>query len=161
MKPLQIHRHSANGDTTVPSIDSASSARDTLAPFQDLLADIETIADGDLHHPITTTGPPPVLAIAVAVNRLRANLLNGTPLHHPPTVQADSVRDRAHLASDLYHLTVQRLFSIGLTLQSAAERHPALAEMVQPLIEQTDATIRELRTAIFRPPLPRSASNQP
>lgn len=162
MRTHQIHRRGGKADATVPGINGARRARAERAPFQDLLADIDAIADGDLHHPITATGSPPVPAIAVAINRLRANLLNSTPPRPPTTsAQADHVSDREHLASDLYDLTVQRLFSIGLTLQSAAGRHPALAEMLQPLLDQTDATIRELRTAIFGLTWPRPASDQP
>ena len=161
MKPHQVHC-GGNADATVPSINGASRARVAWASFQDLLADVDAIADGDLHHPITVTGPPPVLAMAVAIDRLRADLLNSTPPRGPtPSVQADSVSDREHLVSDLYDLTVQRLFSIGLTAQSAAGRHPALAEMLQPLLDQTDAAIRELRTAIFGLTWPQSASEQP
>jgi methyl-accepting chemotaxis protein len=111
--------------------DSRSFAREALAPFHDLLADIEAIANGDVYHPIAAEGPPEVVTIAIAANRMRVSLLN---------------RDRAP-ARSTDDDALQQLCRLGASLHTTARRNPSLAEGLRPLIDETDQAIRTLRAA--------------
>lgn len=59
--------------------------------------------------------------------------------------------ERARLARDLHDTVIQRLFAVGLSLQSldALGLAPAARERVRSSIDDLDATIREIRTTIF------------
>ncbi|MGW8377816.1 GAF domain-containing protein [Streptomyces sp. ODS28] len=59
--------------------------------------------------------------------------------------------DRDRIARDLHDLVIQRLFATGLRLESAQRRTvvPQVAEDVAKAVDELDATIAEIRTAIF------------
>jgi GAF domain-containing protein len=61
------------------------------------------------------------------------------------------IEDRAEIAEDLRHLVIQRLFALGLALQSAASRtsQPAARALVETQIDEVDAIIREIRAVVF------------
>ncbi|WP_181803104.1 PAS domain-containing protein, partial [Streptomyces shenzhenensis] len=58
--------------------------------------------------------------------------------------------ERDRIARDLHDMVIQRVFGAGLALQSTAARlHGPDAERMHTVIDELDATIRELRTTIF------------
>ncbi|WP_197319118.1 GAF domain-containing protein [Saccharomonospora sp. NB11] len=59
--------------------------------------------------------------------------------------------DRDRIASDLHDHVIQRLFAIGMGLQSVSGRirDPHAAERVQDAVRRLDQTVREIRTSIF------------
>jgi two-component system, NarL family, sensor histidine kinase DevS len=59
--------------------------------------------------------------------------------------------DRDRIGRDLHDLVIQRLFATGLTLQSLARRsdNPALTADVSSVVDDLDATIRDIRGTIF------------
>lgn len=60
--------------------------------------------------------------------------------------------DRDRIARDLHDLVIQQLFATGLSLQGTARRladRPEAAERVRTAIDDLDATIRDIRSAIF------------
>jgi signal transduction histidine kinase len=61
------------------------------------------------------------------------------------------IAERDRIARDLHDLVIQRVFAAGMALQSTLGliRHPQAATRVRAVIGDLDATIRELRTAIF------------
>lgn len=61
------------------------------------------------------------------------------------------VDDRERIARDLHDTVIQRLFAVGLSLQAALSRteDPDLADRIHTAINEIDATIRDIRTAIF------------
>lgn len=61
----------------------------------------------------------------------------------------DLVEDRSRIARDLHDHVIQRLFATALGLQALAAAHPAQAEALERHIEELDATITDIRTAIF------------
>jgi two-component system, NarL family, sensor histidine kinase DevS len=61
------------------------------------------------------------------------------------------VDDRERIARDLHDTVIQRLFAVGLSLQSALSRavSPAVIERIQLSIDEIDVTIRDIRASIF------------
>lgn len=59
--------------------------------------------------------------------------------------------DRDRIARDLHDLVIQRLFATGLMLQGAQRRSvvPQVREGIGKAVDELDATIQEVRTAIF------------
>lgn len=58
--------------------------------------------------------------------------------------------DRERIARDLHDTVIQRLFAVGLSLQGALTRaSEELAGRLQDAIDEIDATIRDIRSAIF------------
>jgi two-component system, NarL family, sensor histidine kinase DevS len=61
------------------------------------------------------------------------------------------VDDRERIARDLHDTVIQRLFAVGLSLQSALTRavgDPAI-ERIQLAVDEIDVTIRDIRSSIF------------
>lgn len=68
--------------------------------------------------------------------------------------------DRERIAADLHDLVIQRVFSVGLGLQSVAARlrSPELAARMNGFVNELQDVISDIRTTIFdlrRPPAPR------
>jgi signal transduction histidine kinase len=59
--------------------------------------------------------------------------------------------DRERIARDLHDVVIQRLFAIGLQLQTAGQHsvRPEVAERINSAVDDIDATIRDIRGAIF------------
>lgn len=57
--------------------------------------------------------------------------------------------DRGRIARDLHDHVIQRLFGAGLSLQSAAVRHPEVSETILDQVDAIDAAIAEIRTVVF------------
>jgi PAS domain S-box-containing protein len=61
------------------------------------------------------------------------------------------LEDRERIARDLHDTVIQRLFAAGMSLQAAAAKaEPEVQERVGGVIDELDATIRDIRQAIFR-----------
>ena len=67
--------------------------------------------------------------------------------------------ERERLARDLHDTVIQRLFAVGLSLQSTLSWNldPLVAERVSAAVDDLDATIRQIRTTIFEITQERSA----
>ena len=61
------------------------------------------------------------------------------------------MEDRDRIARDLHDTVIQRLFAIGLSLESAARlsQDARASERMQVAVDDLDTTIKEIRTAIF------------
>ncbi|WP_300680360.1 GAF domain-containing sensor histidine kinase [Nocardioides sp.] len=59
--------------------------------------------------------------------------------------------DRERIGRDLHDVVIQRLFAIGLRLQSGYRREPEgpLRDLLDETVDQLDQTIREIRRTIF------------
>lgn len=118
-------------------------------PLDHLLGQLGTVAGGDYGQAIEPQGATELQAMAESAEQMRRSLLR----HSRDLVAAQraltlqSERDR--LAADLHDRSIQRLFALGLSLSALAKRHPEAAPRILPLIEDTDAGIRELRAVIF------------
>ncbi|MFD8596773.1 GAF domain-containing protein [Kitasatospora sp. NPDC059646] len=65
--------------------------------------------------------------------------------------QVALLRERDRIARDLHDLAIQRLFAVGMTLQSATRfiDHPEARERVLRAIDELDETARTVRATIF------------
>ncbi len=79
-------------------------------------------------------------ALAVVVGRARHD-----------REQLAVLEDRDRIARDLHDLVIQRLFAVGMTLESARRADPpdAVRDRIDTATRELDATIQEIRTAIF------------
>ncbi len=61
------------------------------------------------------------------------------------------LEDRERIARDLHDVVIQRLFATGLHLQSAARlvARPEVGARINDAVDDLDATIRDIRSAIF------------
>ncbi len=61
------------------------------------------------------------------------------------------LEDRDRIARDLHDHVIQRLFAVGLTVQSLQTRQlePATAAKLEQVVNDLDDTIRQIRTSIF------------
>jgi signal transduction histidine kinase len=61
------------------------------------------------------------------------------------------LEDRERIARDLHDLVIQRLFAVGLQLQTAARlsARPEAEQRINTAVDDLDTTIREIRSAIF------------
>ncbi|WP_165825848.1 CHASE3 domain-containing protein [Actinomycetospora cinnamomea] len=122
--------------------------RRMVRPLVGLQAQAERTADGAYQTPIAVTGPRDLVAIGDAVETMRTSLLrHGAELTDARLELA--LRDaRDRLAAEVHDNSIQRLFALGLALQAAAARHPAAEGDLAPLVDETDAIVRELRELI-------------
>ncbi|WP_328890820.1 sensor histidine kinase [Streptomyces sp. NBC_00316] len=65
--------------------------------------------------------------------------------------QMSLLEDHERIARDLHDLAIQRLFAIGMTLQSAQRfvEHPQASERLARAIDDLDSTIKIIRSTIF------------
>jgi signal transduction histidine kinase len=65
--------------------------------------------------------------------------------------QLRAAEDRQHIAEDLHHRVIQRLFALGLSLQGMAPRvgSPALSTTLNEKVDEVDAIIRDIRAVVF------------
>ena len=61
----------------------------------------------------------------------------------------DIVEDRSRIARDLHDHVIQRLFATTLGLQGLAAAHPQHADVIERHVEELDAAIADIRTAVF------------
>lgn len=65
--------------------------------------------------------------------------------------ELDVLADRDRIAADLHDHVIQRLFAVGLGLQSAQRRavRTDVADRIADAVDQLDQVVREIRTSIF------------
>lgn len=118
-------------------------------PLERLLAQLERVGGGDYSQAIEPGGAGELVAMAQSAEQMRRSLLR----HSDELVRAQEAltlrNERDRLAADLHDRSIQRLFALGLSLTSLANRNPELAPILMQLIDETDRGIRELRGIIF------------
>ncbi len=97
--------------------------------------------------PVTDGGPMAVIAtIRDMTDRLAIEMENRAIRH-----QLVRTEDRERIARDLHDTVIQRLFAAGMTLQGTAARitDSETRVRVEKAVDELDATIKEIRSAIF------------
>lgn len=81
-------------------------------------------------------------AAAIAIDNARM---------HARVAEVALLEERDRIARDLHDTVIQRLFAVGLNLQGAIRmsKDSALIERIEQAVDGLDATVRELRSAIF------------
>lgn len=120
-----------------------------IGPLERLLRQVQSVAGGAYERPIAGEGPAEFVAMGAAVETMRTSMV--TRSEELADAREDlTLRDeRDRMAADLHDLTIQRVFGLGLRLSSTAARRPDLVPLLDPLIDETDDIIRELRGVIF------------
>jgi signal transduction histidine kinase len=118
-------------------------------PLELLVRQVRTVAGGKYDQPIDALGPEELQIIADAVEQMRKNMLSNSERLMKAQHRITLMNEHDRIAGDLHDLTIQRVFALGLMLQSAVGREPSLAPYLDPLIDETDRIIRELRRVIF------------
>jgi signal transduction histidine kinase len=97
---------------------------------------------------LLATGLARAAGIAIENARLQARLQ-----------EVRLLEDRERIAADLHDTVIQRLFAVGLGLQSTVPliEGPGAAERVERAIDDLDETIRRIRSTIFALQAPRAA----
>ncbi len=158
--PDQLPAH----DEVLGHVGSTTGARDPVAVPADPdgthgLWVLLPLRAGDRHHGVVVlvwrvgagTGPPPdqrllrtfadqvALALDVAeAQRDRARLA--------------VLEDRDRIARDLHDLVIQRLFAVGLMVQSTAKEavRPFVQQRLERVVDELDGTIKDVRSTIHR-----------
>lgn len=70
---------------------------------------------------------------------------------HAKAAEFATIEDRERIARDLHDTVIQRLFAVGLSLQSTIRRvdDPSTRERLSQAVDELDTTVRDIRAAIF------------
>ena len=118
-------------------------------PLGRLVTQVKAVAGGAYDQPISTSGPVEITALAQVVASMRARIVHDSETLLQARQKLTLTEERERLAADLRDVTIQRVYALGLALTSTAVRYPQMTAAVQPLIDQTDEIIRELRRVVF------------
>lgn len=118
-------------------------------PLRRFLHQIRVVASGDYAAPLDASGPQEFRVIADAVDRMRDSIIRTTADAAAVQQRLTLREERDRLAADLHDRTIQRVFGLGLALDSMNTASPAAGKDLEPLVEETDKIIRELRSVIL------------
>jgi signal transduction histidine kinase len=118
-------------------------------PLTRLVGQVQRVADGDLGHSVSSSGPAELVAVANAVERMRVRILAQTARTMEMQRQIALAEESERIATGLQDIVVMRLSGTGLILQSAASRYPAAAAALSGAVDEIDKAIHELRAVVF------------
>ena len=118
-------------------------------PLKRFLRQLRVVASGDYAAPLDAGGPHEFTIIADAVDRMRDSIIRTTADAAAVQQRLSLREERDRLAADLHDRTIQRVFGLGLALDSMNTSSPAAGKDLEPLVEETDKIIRELRSVIL------------
>lgn len=123
--------------------------RSLSTPLGRLVREVQQVADGDLERDVQAAGPRELATLGRAVDRMRTRILADSAAATAAREQLAMYAEGDRIARDLHDVVIQRLFATGMRLESAAARHPELADDLRDAVDELDNCIRELRTVIF------------
>jgi CHASE3 domain sensor protein len=123
--------------------------RSLVRPVNDLVANVDRVAAGDLSLPVTARGPAELIMLGSAVESMRERVLRESTRAARSSEQLVRLQEADRIAQDLGKTTVRDLFGISLALQSAAARHPSAAPALRSVTADVDRVLRELRSRVF------------
>lgn len=119
-------------------------------PLGALMRDMAAASADGHDSPIAASGPMELRVLAQAAEKMRSALVGSTRRAVEAERGLTLLDERDRMAADLHDHTIQQVFALGLTLSSAASKAPpAVQSSLQPLIDDTDQIIRQLRGIIF------------
>ncbi len=118
-------------------------------PLTRLVGQVRRVAGGHSDESIQPGGPAEFALIGAAVERMRQSMVEES--RALVSLQRELARrgERDRLAADLHDLSIQRLYALGLSMSAVGHRNPGWRDDLDPLIEETDRTIREMRGIVF------------
>ena len=123
--------------------------RSLVHPVNDLVANVRRVAEGDLSHPVPARGPAEVITVGHAVESMRQRILRESARAARSSEQLVRLHEADRIAQDLGSTTIRDLFSVSLSLQSAAARHPSAAPALRAITADVDRVLHELRSRVF------------
>jgi CHASE3 domain sensor protein len=123
--------------------------RSLLRPVNDLVANVDRVAAGDLAHPVRASGPAELITLGGAVESMRERLLRESARAARSTEQVVRLQEADRIAQELGKTTIRDLFAISLALQSAASRHPSAAPALGAVTSDVDRVLRDIRARVF------------
>lgn len=133
------------------------------APLNQLVAQVERVSGGDLDHSVAVSGPQELVTVSNTVEAMRVRILAESTKSATAARQLARYEEAERIASTLGDTVMRQLFTTGLTLQSAASRHPAMAPVIRTVIADIDRALKDLQVAIFEltsAPSERALGNQ-
>ena len=128
-------------------------------PLGRLIGQVQAVSAGAYDQHIDVGGPQEIATLARAVEDMRSTIVRSSEGLVDATHELSTRAERDRLAADLHDLTIQRVFALGLSLESLAVREPTLKANLAPVVDETDEIIRELRGVIFALSHDRSAAD--
>lgn len=118
-------------------------------PLEQLVVDVNAIADGEFEHEVTPGGAREIALAGRAVAHMRDQFMRNSRRLVDAQRVATMRSERDRMAADLHDLTLQDVYAIGLGLEALAMRHPAAAADLDVLAEDVRRMDRELRAVVF------------
>lgn len=123
--------------------------RALVHPVNNLVANVRSVADGDLSRPLAASGPAEVVMVGDAVESMRRRILRESARAARSSEQLARMHEADRIAQDLGATTIRDLFGISLSLQSAAARHPSAAPALRAVTADVDRVLHDLRSRVF------------
>jgi CHASE3 domain sensor protein len=123
--------------------------RALVHPVNNLVANVRSVADGDLSRPLAATGPAEVVMVGDAVESMRRRILRESARAARSSEQLARMHEADRIGQDLGATTIRDLFGISLSLQSAAARHPTAAPALRAVTADVDRVLHDLRSRVF------------
>ena len=132
--------------------------RMTAQPLARLVQQLTAVAAGATDQRITVAGPHEVRTIAAAAETMRTGLQDNAAALAAAQHQLGAFGEQERMAEQLRDHTMQRLYALSLSLIQLGGTQPAFSQRIAPLVAETDAITRELRSVIF--PEPKDPTNE-
>jgi len=123
--------------------------RTTTRPLARLVTELTEVSGGATERRITVAGPAELASIATAAEKMRTSLVSNAEALASAQRQLGAFDERDRMAAQMRDSTIQRLFSLSLSLSQLIGSRPELAAQAAPLVKETDVIARELRSIIY------------
>lgn len=123
--------------------------RSVTRPLAALVSGICAVADGAVERPVRASGPAEIASIGAAAEQMRVSLLQHISEATESENRIATLQAGERIAAELARRVIERLFAVSLALSSMANRHPELATQLLGRVRDLDATIGDLRRAVF------------
>jgi CHASE3 domain sensor protein len=118
-------------------------------PLRRLSEQVQRVSDGELESRVDASGPAEVAGLGQAVETMRVRILSEITRATEASQQLVRLEETDRIARELGNTVIKRLFTIGLAMQSAAGRFPAVRPVFTRAIEDLDQAINQLRSALY------------
>lgn len=118
-------------------------------PLNRLVRQVGRVSGGDVDHSVDVTGPLEVTTVGRSVEAMRVRILAESSRSSAAARQVARYEEAERIARSIGDTVLRQLFTTSLTLQSAAGRYPAVKPILTSAINDIDAALKALQSAIF------------